>query len=149
MCLVQLLIYSAANKSLQKCFLLKSSIFFSWYSLSAHLCLLLPVLPPFRLCVCQLTPLAGSSVEKMPNTSRCQQAQSWLNIHLCASRTPFILSVVCVSACVSIPCVRVLAHMHLNMHMNLASTPAVIASLHTSVQGPIFCHLPSHPFLSV
>lgn len=57
---------------------------------------------PQLFCVRQLTPFAGSSVKKMPNTSRCQQAQSWLNIHLCESGTRFIPPVVHVGARVRI-----------------------------------------------
>lgn len=59
---------------------------------------------PRCFCVCQLTPLAGSSVEKMPNTSRCQQAHSRLNIPLCECRAR-------VRECRDMP-----IHAHLNMH---------------------------------
>lgn len=38
-----------------------------------HVCVFLPI-SPILYCVCQLTPLTGSSVEKIPNTSHCQQA---------------------------------------------------------------------------
>ena len=90
---------------------------------------LFPRYPGLR-CVCQLTPLTGSPVEKMPNTDRCQQPGTLAAKYTPAweQRSTDLLSFTCGCTCKNPSGGRPLLCFEKS-------------SFHTSPQGPIFWHL--------